>query len=177
MDDLIRQGQWWWLLLPVVTALFALFGSWLGSKLGKDSEHAQWLRNRKQELYYNFLDVENRYFSSASAPEPDPEVTFELIRAMDQLTVVAPTPLYSLANSAVRLDDLLAEAYRGKPGPEQDAVIEKAKKERPQIREKIILHMRHDIGADRVFSRRELRKITKAWYGHWSSERQRETEA
>ncbi|MBT2522758.1 hypothetical protein [Arthrobacter sp. ISL-28] len=51
MDDLIRQGQWWWLLVPLGTGLFALIGSWVGSTLGKATEHWQWLRNEKQKEY------------------------------------------------------------------------------------------------------------------------------
>lgn len=52
MDELIKQGQWWWLIsVPVLTGMFALLGSWWGSRLGKTTEHAQWLRNEKKKDY------------------------------------------------------------------------------------------------------------------------------
>jgi hypothetical protein len=52
MDELIKQGQWWWLVsVPVLAGAFALLGSWLGSKLGKSTEHWQWLRNEKRKEY------------------------------------------------------------------------------------------------------------------------------
>ncbi|MGM7777918.1 hypothetical protein ACSVHC_18130 [Arthrobacter sp. KNU-44] len=57
MDELIKQGQWWWLVsVPVLTGVFALFGSWWGSKLGKNTEHWQWLRNEKQKEYIAAVD-------------------------------------------------------------------------------------------------------------------------
>ncbi|MFS0717123.1 hypothetical protein ABC337_13840 [Arthrobacter sp. 1P04PC] len=55
MDELIKQGQWWWLLLPVATGAFALGGSWLGAHLGRRTEHSQWLRNEKRKAYHEFL--------------------------------------------------------------------------------------------------------------------------
>lgn len=52
MDELIAQGQWWWLLpVPVLTFLFAVAGSWIGSALGKRTEHQQWLRNERRSEY------------------------------------------------------------------------------------------------------------------------------
>lgn len=55
MDELIKQGQWWWLLVPLATGLFALGGSWLGAHLGRRTEHSQWLRNEKRKAYHEFL--------------------------------------------------------------------------------------------------------------------------
>lgn len=55
MDELVKQGQWWWLLIPLGTGVFALIGSWLGSFLGRTTEHKQWLRNQKQEAYSEFM--------------------------------------------------------------------------------------------------------------------------
>lgn len=58
MDELIKQGQWWWLLIvPVATGGLALFGSWWGSRLGKSTEHEQWLRNEKVETYSQYLET------------------------------------------------------------------------------------------------------------------------
>lgn len=56
MEDLVRQGQWWWLIaIPVVTGVFALAGSWFGGRLGKNNEHTQWRRNERVKAYTDFL--------------------------------------------------------------------------------------------------------------------------
>jgi hypothetical protein len=58
MDELIRQGQWWWLIaVPVVAGLFALAGAWFGGRLGKYNEHSQWRRNERVEAYTDFLSA------------------------------------------------------------------------------------------------------------------------
>lgn len=57
MDELIRQGQWWWLLIPLGTGILALTGSWVGAKLGQRTEHQQWLRNQKMETYASYLNA------------------------------------------------------------------------------------------------------------------------
>lgn len=57
MDQLIAQGQWWWLFpIPLLTFLFAISGSWIGSLLGKRTEHWQWLRNEKRKEYIAAVD-------------------------------------------------------------------------------------------------------------------------
>lgn len=56
MEELVRQGQWWWLVaVPVVSGGFALLGGWWGSKLGKNTEHTQWQRNERLKAYTDFL--------------------------------------------------------------------------------------------------------------------------
>ncbi|MFE4078201.1 hypothetical protein [Paenarthrobacter sp. YIM B13468] len=58
MDELIKQGQWWWpFFVPIATGILAMLGSWLGSRWGKTTEHKQWLRNKKMEAYSDFLSV------------------------------------------------------------------------------------------------------------------------
>lgn len=57
MDEWIKQGHWWWLLVvPIATGIFALLGSWLGSKLGKSTEHKQWLRDQQRNAYADLID-------------------------------------------------------------------------------------------------------------------------
>jgi len=51
MDKLVEPGQWWLLLIPLGTGVFALVGSWLGARLGRTNEHWQWLRNEKRKEY------------------------------------------------------------------------------------------------------------------------------
>lgn len=59
MEELIKQGQSWWpVAVPVLTGAFAFLGSWLGSRLGKITEHGQWLRNSKQAAEYLSAIVE-----------------------------------------------------------------------------------------------------------------------
>ncbi len=58
MDELLKSGQWWWLLVvPILTGAFALGGSWLGAKLGKTTEHQQWIRNEKTEVYSQLMSM------------------------------------------------------------------------------------------------------------------------
>lgn len=62
MDELIRQGQWWWpFLVPVATGVLALAGSWAGSKWGKTAEHKQWRRNQRQEAYLGLFGAMGEY--------------------------------------------------------------------------------------------------------------------
>lgn len=104
MDELIKQGQWWWMLIPLGTGIFALVGSWLGSRLGKDNEHAQWRRNQKQVEYARYLDaVEDLntalarirwelepYSSGVSAVDGMDEAHDRLVKATARLFLVAP---------------------------------------------------------------------------------------
>jgi hypothetical protein len=55
--EFINSGQWWWLLIPLGTGICALLGSWLGSFLGKTTEHDQWLRNQRMQTYTEFLEA------------------------------------------------------------------------------------------------------------------------
>lgn len=70
MDELVKQGQWWWLILP---AVLALFGSWLGAKLGKTNEHEQWLRNQKVEKYTAYVNACKHIVRVTNGTAPDPE--------------------------------------------------------------------------------------------------------
>lgn len=67
MDELVRQGQWWWLVASaVVTGVLALVGAWLGGKLGKHNEHTQWRRNQRVEAYTDFLTAINEEIRKVS---------------------------------------------------------------------------------------------------------------
>lgn len=69
MEELIKQSQSWWpAAVPVLTGAFALLGSWLGSRLGKITEHGQWLRNSKQAAYAEYLSA---IVEASSTLEPD----------------------------------------------------------------------------------------------------------
>lgn len=72
MDELIKQGQWWWpFLVPIATGLLALLGSWVGTKLGKATEHAQWLRNERVRVYVDFLaEVKEEIWKLQTSPSP-----------------------------------------------------------------------------------------------------------
>lgn len=76
MDKLFEEGQWWWpLLVPIATGLLALFGSWLGTRWGKITEHGQWLRNERVKVYTDFLtDIKKEIWKlqTASSPESVP---------------------------------------------------------------------------------------------------------
>lgn len=58
MDEFLKQGHWWWLLIvPASTFVLALLGSLWGTNLGKITEHKQWLRNQKQAAYQKFVAI------------------------------------------------------------------------------------------------------------------------
>lgn len=68
MDQLISQGQWWWVFsIPLLTFIFALAGSWWGSRLGRTTEHWQWLRNEKRERYVTTLNDLNQMMDQLDA--------------------------------------------------------------------------------------------------------------
>lgn len=48
------------IFIALIAAVSALVGSLLGSFLTKSTEHQQWLRTRKQEVYFNFVDHHDR---------------------------------------------------------------------------------------------------------------------
>ena len=56
--DFFSPEHWWWQILPVpvLTFILALAGSWWGARLGRTTEHWQWLRNEKQKIYVTILD-------------------------------------------------------------------------------------------------------------------------
>lgn len=58
MDELIEQGQWWWVFaVPIATGMLAVLGSFLGTRFGKSAEHKQWVRNQKMKSYTEYLDA------------------------------------------------------------------------------------------------------------------------
>lgn len=90
MDELIRQGQWWWpFLVPVSTGLLALAGSWFGSKWGKTAEHKQWRRNQRQDAYLALFDAMGEYQTACNKVlmrQPDPQKALERVQeAADRL--------------------------------------------------------------------------------------------
>ena len=78
MDELIKQGQWWWLLVPLGTGVFALVGSWLGAKLGQKTEHKQWLRNEKQKEYVAAIAATTSILEAVRLMVLDQSATLEL---------------------------------------------------------------------------------------------------
>lgn len=101
MDELVKQGQWWWLLIPLGTGVFALFGSWLGASLARWSEQKQWTRNKKQEAYADFIghmritqqEPYPAIFDMVGEPLPvhieDAESAEERLRAYWQLELIS----------------------------------------------------------------------------------------
>lgn len=86
MDELLRQGQWWWLLVPVAAVLAgAILNSVLAQRTGKanraamqeiesaawqraqeaetaawrraqETEHASWLREERTKVHFQFIE-------------------------------------------------------------------------------------------------------------------------
>jgi hypothetical protein len=101
MDELIKQGQWWWLVaVPVLTGALALLGSWWGSRLGKKTEHAQWLRNAKETAYVEFLDRAQTLLTEAHwTPQYGPE---RVEWGKERILAIRPTVIYLLAPDDIR---------------------------------------------------------------------------
>ncbi|WP_323960481.1 hypothetical protein GC088_03245 [Arthrobacter sp. JZ12] len=82
-----------WQIAIITTATggaFAIIGSWLGSKWGKKTEHDQWLRNEKKQVYVSslraldelrlfLLDVRAGLASKSSLEQSDYIPTFSLL--------------------------------------------------------------------------------------------------
>lgn len=99
MDELIKQGQWWWLILP---AVLALLGSWLGTRWGKTTEHSQWLRNQKIEVYTNLLRQIHASTASLDAYKQGTETDGPNLNDITdttnaRLAIVAPSKIRHLA--------------------------------------------------------------------------------
>lgn len=94
LDDWLR------LIAPVVAGLFALGGSWLGTRFGKATEHQQWLRNQKQEAYVAFINEARDMLIHAMSSE---RVTAERIEwAKSRIARLRPTEITLLAPEEVR---------------------------------------------------------------------------
>lgn len=98
MSEFFSSGEW---IVVVLTGLFALGGSWYGSRLGRITEHQQWLRNEKKKYY---IDAISHIGKQARV--------FEELRSLKVTTVPAdkePTdigyiaPLLTMAPAKVRL--------------------------------------------------------------------------
>lgn len=84
MDEFIKQGHWWWLLVvPVATGVFALGGSWLGAWLGRATEHKQWIRDNKQKAYTRFLSATTD--AASNAFRADRKYAEEVMLALDEV--------------------------------------------------------------------------------------------
>ncbi|MFJ6536746.1 hypothetical protein ACIQH5_10975 [Paenarthrobacter sp. NPDC091711] len=107
MDELIKQGQWWWILVPVLTALA---GAWVGARLTRTTEHKQWLRNQKVEAYTNILRQVN-----AAIGDLDAAVTKRKTSRGDSLKDITDTSnarLELIAASQVKTNLRLVEELR-----------------------------------------------------------------
>ncbi|MDP9885501.1 hypothetical protein J2W21_003024 [Sinomonas atrocyanea] len=87
--------------VPVLTGLFALLGGWLGSKIGKATEHQQWLRNQKHEAYVSFLNEARDFltkYRSLNSESFDWKEFVTRIRPTNIL-ILAPEPIREAATS------------------------------------------------------------------------------
>ena len=109
MDELIKQGQWWWLLIPLGTGLFALGGSWLGAFLGRSYEHEQWLRDRKQAAYAEFLSA---IVEATSTLHPAIEAREAQRRATVALSQIRLTGAQSVTAAAVALSGPVSDIHQ-----------------------------------------------------------------
>jgi hypothetical protein len=110
MEELIKQGQSWWpVAVPILTGAFALFGSWLGSRLGKVTEHVQWLRNSKQAAYAEFLSA---IVEASSTLDPAPEAREAQRRSAIALSQVRLIGAQGVTSAAVSFGTHVNEMHR-----------------------------------------------------------------
>lgn len=137
MDELITQGQWWRLFpVPLLTFIFAIAGSWWGSRLGRTTEHWQWLRNEKRERYVTVLNDLN-----AMMDQLDADILAEDLLNEHPYDPTALTPLRLIQPRSIRnsiaaiLDEMTAcldlieaastQEERNKALPIMDSIREK----------------------------------------------------
>jgi hypothetical protein len=95
MDELFKLFA-----VPILTGAFALGGSWWGSRLGKKTEHAQWLRNAREKAYVQFIDQAKTLLAEAHwTPQYGPE---RVEWGKERILALRPTVLYLLAPSDIR---------------------------------------------------------------------------
>lgn len=88
MKALIEQGQWLGpFVVPAITGAFALFGSWFGMKLGKATEHNQWLRNERLEAYAAFLEANEAVQRTMSDTPYGRKTPEDVYRAIDSISL------------------------------------------------------------------------------------------
>lgn len=110
MEELIKQGQSWWpVAVPVLTGAFALLGSWLGSRLGKITEHEQWLRNSKQAAYAEYLSA---IVEASSTLNPDVEAREAQRRATTALSQVRLIGANGVTSAAVSFSTHVNKMHR-----------------------------------------------------------------
>lgn len=95
MDELFKLFA-----VPVLTGLFALGGSWWGSRLGKKTEHSQWLRNAREKAYVQFLDQAQTLLAEAIWTQPYGPERVEW--GKDRIVALRPTVIYLLAPDEIR---------------------------------------------------------------------------
>ena len=95
MDELIKVFG-----VPVLAGALALFGSWWGSRLGKKTEHKQWLRNARETAYVEFIDQAKTMLTEAHYT---PQYGAERVEwGKEQILAIRPTVIYLLAPKEIR---------------------------------------------------------------------------
>jgi hypothetical protein len=108
--------QWLLISVPIVAGVFALIGSWLGSRLGRSTEHQQWLRNQKQAAYSELLGAFDVLYLETGRPQVDVNIhghLFSLVTKQSRLSVVAPSRVRALSDRLVDQAWEMVQAARG----------------------------------------------------------------
>lgn len=151
MDDLVRQGQWWWLLIPLGTGVFALIGSWLGSFLGRTTEHKQWLRNEKVETYSKFLmqtregDFVIQHFLRG-AIEGAKAVESGHFTGNHRLHIVAPKAIREAADHHIALRQVISKFVNERPVTGDNPTYLEAVEDLERNRARLLELMAADLG-------------------------------
>lgn len=133
MEQLIREGQWWWpFVVALATAILAYGGSWLGAKLGKSHEHNQWSRNEKIKAYASFLSELNplswRTFSIWLGRDDESRASYDdaVQKAYMSLMMLASKDVVVHAIALLNATKEIGKLYDGLPDLVAEALFDSA---------------------------------------------------
>lgn len=142
------------LLVPTVAGVFALVGSWLGSRLGRKSEYEKWLREQKQQAYSEFLGAFDALYLETGRPDIDndsvQQTLFSLVTKQSRISVVGPSHVIALSNRLVDETWETVQAARG-AGPNVRSRYELRSRAQAAAKD-VIDAIRTDLGVTRVLN-------------------------
>lgn len=108
--------QWLLITVPILAGVFAMVGSWFGSRLGRKNEHQQWLRNQKQAAYSEVLGAFDVLYLETGRSQVDADIhanLFSLVAKQSRLSVIAPSRVRTLSDRLVDQAWEMVQAARG----------------------------------------------------------------
>ncbi|MBP2215962.1 hypothetical protein [Arthrobacter sp. CAN_C5] len=154
----MNPDQWLLVLVPIVTGIFAVLGSWFGSRFGRTTEHKQWVRSEKRNAYGDFLGAvlqaqrESEPGISGSR-RPPYEMMLGLSEKQGLVQVVGTDEIVELCNDVVVavgvLSFVLSETYGSENTKEQTThMIVKSRETDQEAFKQLVKAIRADLRID-----------------------------